>query len=136
MTSHSPGSPVEHLNDAERRLYELARQPMPLAEVAVRLGVATSEADRRIAALLAQLGVETRAALRTEYGPGGEGMSPASPQREIRNRRHWRWITIVAVAAPVLVVAGALAWESSGGTGRSDETQSTSQSAPGLPGSG
>lgn len=54
----------DQLTDTERRLYELARTGTPLAEIGVKLGLTLSEADRRLDALVAKLGLDDRAALR------------------------------------------------------------------------
>ena len=40
------GTP-EALGELDRRIYDLAIQPMPLAEIAVRLGVPVGQADDR-----------------------------------------------------------------------------------------
>ncbi|MEO9254858.1 MAG: hypothetical protein ABI305_04915, partial [Tepidiformaceae bacterium] len=60
------GVAVDDLTEAERRLYELARQTMPLAEMAVRLGVPTGDAERPITALLGRLNLPDRAALQQD----------------------------------------------------------------------
>jgi hypothetical protein len=59
-----PAVRPEDLNDADRRVYDLASTTTPLAEIAVRLGVSIGEAERRIAILLARMGMPDRAALR------------------------------------------------------------------------
>src|SRR5690606_38325560 len=74
MTEAHP-IPAE-LDDLERRVYELAVQPIPLAEVAVRLGLPVARADEKIQRLCARLGVADRAALRERAGtslPGFDG---------------------------------------------------------------
>ena len=48
---------VDRLAEADRRLYDLARAGLPLAEIGVKLGVTLSEADRRLDALVVRLGL-------------------------------------------------------------------------------
>ncbi len=106
--SSTGGVAFEDLNDAEQRLYELAKQSMPLAEVAVRLGVPIGEADRRIEALLARLQLPSRVALQDGFRPppapveehaeAAPGGIPAGAA--IRGSR----MRALAVLAPVVVV--------------------------------
>lgn len=54
----------ESLDELDRRVYDLAIQPMPLAEIAVRLGVPVGQADERLQRVFRRLGVSDRAGLR------------------------------------------------------------------------
>ena len=60
------------LNDSERALFELARDSIPLAEVAVRMGVPIGDAARRIDALAARLHVDGREGLQRWVPPAPE----------------------------------------------------------------
>ncbi len=52
------------LDELDRRVYDLAIQQMPLAEMAVRLGVPVPQADEKLQRLYSRLGVSDRATLR------------------------------------------------------------------------
>jgi hypothetical protein len=122
MTSVARGIPIEHLNDVERRLFELARRPMPLAEVAVRLGVATSEADRRIAELLTRLGFESRAALQRDFEARPDD-ERAARERIRRGRGVKRWLVVGGLGVTLVVLAAMLMWQGDQGSSPRVETQ-------------
>src|SRR5688572_12255005 len=52
------------LDELDRRVYDLAIQHIPLAEMAVRLGVPVAQADEKLQRVFRRLGVEDREALR------------------------------------------------------------------------
>lgn len=54
----------DSLDELDRRVYDLAIQHIPLAEMAVRLGVPVPQADEKLQRLYSRLGVSDRAALR------------------------------------------------------------------------
>jgi hypothetical protein len=55
----------DSLDALDRRVYDLAVQPIPLAEIAVRLGVPVGQADERVHRVCQRLRVFDRAALRS-----------------------------------------------------------------------
>jgi len=59
----------EKLDELDRRVYDLAILPIPLAEIAVRLGVPVRQADERVQRVCDRLGVADRAALRAWTAP-------------------------------------------------------------------
>jgi len=72
----------DSLDELDRRVFDLAVQPTPLAEVAVRLGVSVAQADEKLQRLFARLGVEDRAGLRALAGPAAAAAEPALPPPE------------------------------------------------------
>jgi hypothetical protein len=121
---------VEELNDAERRVYDLASTATPLAEVAVRLGVSIGEAERRIGMLLARLGLPDRAALRAlasgevasrvpvDAGAGAdEAAGPAMPTRRRKRPSMLRRATLVLPLLLLLGVAAGAVYELRPGDG-------------------
>lgn len=79
MGSNRP-DPIAYLNDAERRLYDLACTSVPLAEIAVRLGMPVGDAHSRLESLLRKLNVPNRAALRERAA------APAPPPEPLAAR--------------------------------------------------
>lgn len=118
-----PAVRPEDLNDAERRVYDLASTSTPLAEIAVRLGVSIGEAERRIGVLLARLGMPDRAALRGlpayRADAPADALTPAPdpapvpPERPPRRRRT-SVLRRASLALPLLIalaVAAGAAYE-------------------------
>lgn len=100
----------------DRRVYDLAIQPIPLAEIAIRLGVSVSQADERIQRVCSRLGVADRAALR-EWAPetAAEPEDPPSDTAlaEAPLRRHSRRVFIAAAGGAGIAAlgGGALVWK-------------------------
>ncbi len=103
------------LSEPEQRLYALAKQPIPLAEVAVRLGVSIAEADRRVGLLCATLGFADRAALQlgaVAAPPEAESDGGADvPERVARTFS--RRAVLVAAGAGLAAVAAGGTWAAS-----------------------
>jgi hypothetical protein len=112
------------LDEFDRRVYDLAVQPMPLAEIAVRLGVPVPQAEERIQRVCGRLGVADRAGLRALTEPRAleepvaheaaleePAMAPPAP-------KHSRRSFVIAGAAALGVAglgAGAVALSFRGG---------------------
>ncbi|MGE0601418.1 MAG: hypothetical protein AB7J35_18380 [Dehalococcoidia bacterium] len=69
------------LDELDRRVYELAVQHIPLAELAVRLGVPVPQADEKLQRLYSRLGIANRDALRAL------SRRPAKPQPDPDDER-------------------------------------------------
>ena len=116
------GTP-EALGELDRRIYDLAIQPMPLAEIAVRLGVPVGQADERIQHVCRRLGVDGRAGLRaaaelpavtaaTQVRNGSEdeyviGAETGEPGR--RPPKHTRRVVLAGGIATLAIAGGAAA---------------------------
>ena len=67
------------LDELDRRVYDLAIQHIPLAEMAVRLGVPVSQADDKLQRVFRRLGVEDRDGLRAIESKPVPPPDPATP---------------------------------------------------------
>jgi len=108
MAGHTPLH-LSDLAEPEQRLLSLARGDMPLAELAVRLGVPVGDASTRIEALCARLGVEDRTGLRAltfEDTPVGEE-PPPSTAHDAPARYSRRRILSAGVAGGLAIAGGA-----------------------------
>lgn len=76
--TETPRTP-DHLNDLDRPVYDLAVQTMPLAEIAVRLGVSIRQADEKVQRILERVGVPDRESLRAA---AARGFAPEEPEPE------------------------------------------------------
>lgn len=107
------------LTEPERRLLTLARDDMPLAELAVRLGVPVGDAATRLESLCARLGVPDRAALRTlSFGDGPAAEGPAATPGATPNRYSRRRILSAGIAGGLAIAGGAAGlayWATRGG---------------------
>lgn|GEM_PF-2230355 len=129
----------DELDELDRRVYDLAVQPIPLAEIAVRLGVPVPQADEKLQRLFRRLGVEDRASLRAisiEPPPvplagdaAAEFVIGQEPARAVEEAgpagRRFSRRAVLGAAAGVAVVAFAggstLGWRSrSGSSGTTD----------------
>ena len=119
------GMSVDDLSDVERRLYDFAATAMPLAEVAVRLGVPIAEAERRITLLCSRLAVPNRAALQgaTDWSSGecpadadatdiADGAAPIAPRAGRPARTSFaRRVALVLPLLIALAIAAGAAYE-------------------------
>lgn len=109
----------ESLNEQDRRVYELAVKSIPLAEIAVRLGLPVGQAEERIQQLCSRLGVADRGALRAGAPPdeslpsdpeateAATAVLPVSVGRSITRRA----LVLGAGAAALVAAAGGVgAW--------------------------
>ena len=126
------GGLLDGLGESDRALFELARQQIPLAELAVRLGVPVGDAARRVDDLTARLLLPDRAALQrwpmalpreaafpqqAATGTSSPGTPPPPeprPRPRLRNRRAFLGFAAVTGAAAAGSVA-ALALRGGGG---------------------
>jgi hypothetical protein len=109
----------DDLDELDRRVYDLAIQSVPLAEIAVRMGVPVPQADERIQRVCARLGVADRAALRVLAGapirapePSGGpviGLDFAIPDIEPEPPRHSRRAVLAGGATALALFGGAAA---------------------------
>lgn len=121
--SSQPPIQLSDLSEPEQRLLSLAREAMPLAELALRLGVPVGDAARRLEALCSRLGVGGRDGLRAlvlEAPPATEPTSAAPANTPEAPRRFSRRQILTAGVAGGLAVAaggGALGyWATRGGS--------------------
>jgi hypothetical protein len=128
------------LDELDRRVYDLAIQHIPLAEMAVRLGVPVAQADEKLQRVFRRLGVEDREALRAigsrptaatpeppppgpnEYVIGGDdyviGLETTAEQELGPERRFSRRAVLGAWAGAALAVGvGGVAAATRGGRG-------------------
>ncbi|MEO8539684.1 MAG: hypothetical protein ABI577_08080, partial [bacterium] len=124
----------DDLDEFERRTYDVAVLPIPLAEVAVRLGLSTPLTVERIERLCARLGVADREGLRT----WGKGPTAELPEDEpiidftipgAPGPRHSRRSFVIAAGLVGLTSAAAatvaaFAWRG-GGPKKTAEPQAT-----------
>ena len=101
------------LDDSERALFELARERIPLAEVAVRMGVPIGDAARRIDALAARLHVDGREGLQRwappasqPSGKDGAGLASATADAGIPGRFSRRSLLVASASVGVLAIGG------------------------------
>lgn len=109
----------DDLDELDRRVYDLAVQSIPLAEIAVRLGVPVPQADERIQRVCNRLGVADRAALRSaaaapEPQPDSDdgpviGLDFAIPVTEPEPPRHSRRAVLAGGATALALFGGAAA---------------------------
>lgn len=109
----------DDLDELDRRVYDLAVQSIPLAEIAVRMGVPVPQADERIQRVCNRLGVADRAALRAGAGTvvnepevdGGPviGLDFAIPDIAPEPPRHSRRAVLAGGAAALALFGGAAA---------------------------
>lgn len=107
----------DDLDELDRRVYDLATQSIPLAEIAVRMGVPVPQADERIQRVCARLGVADRAALRAGLATPARplddgpviGLDFAIPDIEPEPPRHSRRAVLAGGAAAFVLFGGAAA---------------------------
>jgi hypothetical protein len=109
----------DDLDELDRRVYDLAVQSIPLAEIAVRMGVPVPQADERIQRVCNRLGVADRAALRAGAGtPATQsdadegpviGLDFAIPDIEPEPPRHSRRAVLAGGATALALLGGAAA---------------------------
>ncbi|MBE0610575.1 MAG: hypothetical protein IH609_14440, partial [Dehalococcoidia bacterium] len=107
----------DDLDELDRRVYDLAVQSIPLAEIAVRMGVPVPQADERIQRVCNRLGVADRAALRAGLATPARapdegpviGLDFAIPDFEPEAPRHSRRAVLAGGAAAVALFGGAAA---------------------------
>jgi hypothetical protein len=127
------------LDELDRRVYDLALQQIPLAEMAVRLGVPVAQADEKLQRVFRRLGVEDREALRAiaskppeppapgpnEYVIGGDdyviGLDTAEPEPAAERRFSRRAVLGAWAAAALAVGVGGVATATRGGRGNSSK---------------
>ncbi|NJD64374.1 MAG: hypothetical protein FIB00_03865 [Chloroflexi bacterium] len=109
----------DDLDELDRRVYDLAVQSIPLAEIAVRMGVPVPQADERIQRVCARLGVADRAALRAGAGTAVSqpdpddgpviGLDFAIPDVEPEPPKHSRRAVLAGGATALALFGGAAA---------------------------
>lgn len=121
------------LDVLDRRVYDFAVSPAPLAQIAVQLGVTVSQAEERIQRVCARLGVADRAALR-EWAPKA-AIEPETLPSEAESEaplqaRHSRRAVIAAAGGAGIAAlgGGVLAWKLWGGG--SDERAASAAETP------
>ena len=118
----------DDLDELDRRVYDLAVQSIPLAEIAVRMGVPVPQADERIQRVCNRLGVADRAALRAGAGTAVSqpdvdagpviGLDFAIPDIDPEPPRHSRRAVLAGGAAAIALFGGGAAvalWLRGGG---------------------
>lgn len=122
------------LAESEQRLFELARQEMPLAELAVRLGVPVGDAATRLHALCERLGVEGRDGLRALTFDDGPSAAAPIVTADEPHRYSRRRILSAGIAGGLAVAAGGAAlgyWATRGGSGSPAAASPTATTTPG-----
>ncbi|MCL4242934.1 MAG: SH3 domain-containing protein [Dehalococcoidia bacterium] len=109
----------DDLDELDRRVYDLAVQSIPLAEIAVRMGVPVPQADERIQRVCNRLGVADRAALRAGAGTAVSqpnvaagpviGLDFAIPDIDPEPPKHSRRAVLAGGAAALALFGGAAA---------------------------
>ncbi len=129
------------LDVLDRRVYDFAVSPVPLAQIAVQLGVTVSQAEERIQRVCARLGVADRAALRAWSAPGltvepsddGEPSTDvprSQPAPKIHSRRSF--VIAAGAAAGVAGIVGAAAAAVAFSGGKSKPQPSAPDPSPTL----
>ncbi|HXU25075.1 MAG TPA: hypothetical protein VN697_13685 [Tepidiformaceae bacterium] len=125
----------EGLNESERTLFELARERLPLAEIAVRMGVPIGEAARRIDALATRLQVDGRAGLQewtppALAGPEENALDVEAQPAPAPGRFSRRSFVAASVGVGMLAVGGFAAAALTRGGGPATQSNATAAASP------